>query len=141
MSARRCRAWLLPILLVLPMASLAQQVHVPAWRDLSSEQKSDLSQFAHRWDRMPEERRALILERHARWQEFSRLKRQTLREGARNYGRMSPEQRERMRSSINAVRSLPEAQQRRLHRLWRSLTPRQRLDWLQRGGPGIAPPP
>lgn len=141
MSASHGRSWLLALALGLPAACLAQDSPAPAWRDLSDPQKAALTQFARRWDRMPEARRTMILKRYARWQQLPEHKRRTLREGARNFGQMSPLQREKMRLSINAVRLLPVGEQRQLRRLWRSLTPRERLDWVERGGPGIAPPP
>lgn len=143
MSAFHYRAWLLALALGLPATALAQDSPSPspAWRDLSGTQKAALSQFERRWDRMPGARRAMILERYARWQQLPEHKRKTLREGARNFGQMSPAQREKMRLSIEAVRLLPVGEQRQLRRLWRSLTPRERLDWVKRGGPGIAPPP
>jgi len=115
--------------------------HAPAWNELSSEQQSDLSGLAQRWDRMPEPRRLLILERHARWKSLPPPKREALREGARNFRQMSPKQREKMRMSMHALRALPPEQQARLRQLWRSMTPQQRREWLARGGPGIAPPP
>lgn len=115
--------------------------HAPAWNELTSEQQADLSALARRWDRIPEPRRQLILERHARWKSLPPPKREALRDGARNFRQMSPRQREQMRMSMHALRGLPPDQQARLRQLWRSMTPQQRREWLARGGPGIAPPP
>ena len=142
MNAIRHSAWLLAVTLALafPAASLSQESRSPAWRDLSGQQRADLAQFARSWDGMSERRREIILRRHARWQQLPEHSRETLREGARNFARLTPPLREKMRLSIIAVRSLPLEEQRQLRRLWRSLTPRQRRDWLERGGPGIAPP-
>jgi hypothetical protein len=39
------------------------------------------------------------------------------------------------------MRELPPAQRQDLRRAWRALSPEQRRDWLQAGGPGLAPVP
>lgn len=114
---------------------------IPSWSQLDSQQQEDLADFAHRWDRMPEARRVRILQRHARWRQLPETERHALREGVRNFRRMSPDLRNKMRASMETVRNLPAPEQRRLRRLWRSMTPSQRREWLQRGGPGIALPP
>ena len=116
-------------------------VTVPAWDQLSSQQRLDLSAFAERWDRLPASRRVLILERYKRWENLPEPRREALREGARNFRQMSPGQRLKMRRSMAMVRALPEDQRRRLRQLWRSMTPLQRRAWLDRGGPGVSPPP
>lgn len=122
-------------------SSVPEGVRVPSWNELSATQRNDLVQFEHHWDRMPASRRVAILERHARWQRESPRTRKTIREGERNFQRMTPRQREMMRRSIAAVRRLPPAEQRRLRHRWQSMTPQERSRWLERGGPGIAPPP
>lgn len=116
-------------------------LHAPAWHELTREQQADLSGLARRWDRIPEPRRRVILERHAHWKSLPPPKREALRDGARNFRQMSPRQREQMRISMQALRALPRHQQAHLRQLWRSMTPQQRRRWLARGGPGIAPPP
>lgn len=121
--------------------AVPEQVTVPAWKELSEQQQADLSHLAGRWDRLPASRRVLILERYSRWKHLPAHEREALREGARNFRQMSPRQREKMRMSMDAVRALPREQQRRLRRQWGSMTPQQRRLWLDRGGPGIAPPP
>jgi len=122
-------------------ASVPEGVRVPNWNELSAAQRNDLARFEQHWNRMPASRRVAILERHARWQHESPRMRETIREGERNFQRMTPRQREMMRRSIAAVRTLPPAEQRRLRHRWKSMTPAERSRWLERGGPGIAPPP
>jgi hypothetical protein len=121
--------------------SVPEGVRVPDWNELSAAQRADLARFEPHWDQMPASRRVAILERHARWQRESPRARQTIREGERNFQRMTPRQREMMRRSIAAVRKLPPAEQRRLRHRWQAMTPQERSRWLERGGPGIAPPP
>lgn len=116
-------------------------VRVPAWHELTDAQRSDLADFADRWDRLPASRRVAILERHARWQQASPETRHRIREGQRVFRRMSPEQREAMRRSMAVLRALPVEEQRELRRLWRAMTPSERGRWLDRGGPGVAAPP
>lgn len=116
-------------------------VRVPAWDELSPAQRADLAAFADRWDHLPASRRVAILERHARWQQASPEDRQNMRKGERVFRRMTPAQREAMRRSMAVVRTLPADEQRSLRQRWRALTPKERGDWLDRGGPGVAPPP
>ncbi len=121
--------------------SVPDGVRVPAWKDLSAQQRDDLARFETAWDRLPASRRVAILERYARWQQASPQARETWREGERNFMQMSPLQRQQMRRSLAAVRELPPEKQRHLRRLWQSLSPEQRRAWLERGGPGLSPPP
>lgn len=116
-------------------------VRVPAWKELSEQQRTDLAKLSERWDHMPASRRVLILERYQRWQHLPARKREAVREGERNFLRMSIGQREKMRQSMAAVRARPPEEQRRLRQLWRGMSPQQRREWLDRGGPGIAAPP
>lgn len=46
----------------------------------------------------------------------------------------------RMRRAFRVVRALSPVQRERLRALWRDMSPEQRRDWLERGGPGITPP-
>jgi hypothetical protein len=46
-----------------------------------------------------------------------------------------------MRASMQVVRGLPEDQRRELKERWRAMDPGQRRQWLEAGGPGLAPPP
>jgi hypothetical protein len=64
-----------------------------------------------------------------------------LRDGVQNFQEMTPMQRQNMRESMRYVRTLPPEEQKRIRRLWASLTPQQRAQWLEAGGPGIAPEP
>jgi hypothetical protein len=115
-------------------------VRAPDWHELSARQQRGLSLFAGRWDRMPASRRVLILERYERWNRLPPERQAQLRAGERNFERMSPAQRARMRRAFRAVRALPPGQQQRLRVIWRRMDPEQRRDWLERGGPGVAPP-
>lgn len=126
---------------VLAATTIPPGVKVPAWDELSSQQQGELAAYADRWDRMAASRRVKILERYVRWKGMPPPEREALREGARNFREMSPALREKMRLSMSAVHELPVEQQRQLRRHWRSLTPQQRREWLERGGPGVSEPP
>ncbi len=121
--------------------SVPQGVSVPNWKQLSTEQQSDLKHFALQWDKMPASRRVQILERYERWKKLPPKKREALREGAENFQDMTPQQRQNMRESLRYLRTLPPEEQKRLRQLWMKLTPQQRAQWLDAGGPGIAPDP
>ena len=116
-------------------------VSVPSWHELTPTQQRDLAPFADRWDGLPASRRVAILERWQRWQSVPPAQRETLQRGERNFLSLSPRLREQMRRSLAAVAELPPEEQRRLRRLWRELSPQERRQWLERGGPGFAPPP
>ena len=142
------RAWLLAMLLLFVAPCVRAHEHLPdgpvvapAWSQLTPKQQADLDWLERDWDQMPAHRRARILHRWERWQGLSPEEQQRLREGRRNYREMSPRQRERMRESWRALHALPPEEQHRLRALWRSLSPEQRREWLERGGPGLAPPP
>jgi len=113
----------------------------PTWGQLTPQQQTDLAWLERDWDGMPPERRARILHRWKRWHGLPPEEQRALREGRRNFREMSPEQREHMRESWRAWAARRPEERRKLRRLWRGLTPEQRREWLQRGGPGKAPPP
>jgi hypothetical protein len=119
-------------------------VSVPTWAQLSPAQQEKLAPLAQQWDQMPASRRVRALERlerKARWDAMTPEQREKLREGARNFRDLPPELREKMRLSMATLRQLPEAERKELFRLWRGLDPEQRRAWLERGGPGLSPPP
>jgi hypothetical protein len=122
-------------------STVPQGVSVPSWKQLTAEQQKDLQNFSQRWDSMPASRRVQILERYERWKSLPPKKREALREGAQNFQEMTPKQRQNMRESMRYLRTLPPEEQKRLRRLWTTLTPQQRTQWLEDGGPGIAPEP
>jgi hypothetical protein len=119
-------------------------VSVPTWAQLSPTQQQKLAPLAPHWDQMSASRRVRALERlerKARWDAMTPEQREKLREGARNFRDLPPELREKMRLSMATLRQLPEAERKELFRLWRGLDPEQRRAWLERGGPGLSPPP
>lgn len=127
-----------------PHAPIPDGVAVPSWSELSGAQQEKLAPLRERWDQMPASRRALALERaerRARWDALPPGERERLRDGARNFRDLPPELREKMRESMLVVRQLPEAQRRELKQRWRAMDPEQRRQWLEAGGPGLAPPP
>jgi hypothetical protein len=123
---------------------MPEGVSVPAWRELTPEQQEKLAPLRERWDQMPASRRVHALERmerRARWDAMTPEQRDRLRHGARNFRDLPPELREKMRESMKVVRQLPEAQRNELQQRWRAMDPEQRRQWLEAGGPGLAPPP
>lgn len=119
-------------------------VAVPAWSELTPEQQEKLAPLRERWDQMPASRRVHALERmerRARWDALTPEQRDRLRHGARNFRDLPPELREKMRASMDVVRQLPEPERRELKQRWRAMDPEQRRQWLEAGGPGLAPPP
>jgi hypothetical protein len=115
-------------------------VQVPGWKQLDPDRQHALAEVADRWDSMSASRRVQLLERYERWVRLPPDQRERLRIGERNFRHLSPAQRERMRKSFRAMRELPAEEQQRLRTAWRAMSPEQRRAWLERGGPGIAPP-
>lgn len=125
-------------------ARVPDGVVVPAWDQLSDQQRQYLARFEGEWDRLPASRRVLALERaerRARWDAMSPEQREKIRKGMRHYRDLAPEQREKLRQAMRVVRALPEAEREALMQRWRAMDPEQRRAWLDAGGPGIAPPP
>jgi hypothetical protein len=116
-------------------------VQVPEWTQLDVDRQRAFAGLADRWNEMPASRRVQLLERYERWVRMPPDQREQLRTGERNFRHMSPAQRQRMRRSFRAMRALPPEEQQRLRTTWRQMNPEQRRAWLERGGPGIAPPP
>jgi hypothetical protein len=116
-------------------------VQVPEWNQLDADRQRAFAGLADRWNDMPASRRVQLLERYERWVRMPPDQREQLRTGERNFHHLSPAQRERMRRSFRAMRELPPDEQQRLRATWRAMNPEQRRAWLERGGPGIVPPP
>jgi hypothetical protein len=121
--------------------AVPEGVKVPAWSELSEQQKTDLARFSGHWDRMPASRRVQILERYEHWRALPEDRREAMRGGVQNFREMSPEQRQKMRRSLQLLKSLPPERQRALRERWQRMSPQQRREWLDAGGPGVAPPP
>ncbi|HEU0152569.1 MAG TPA: DUF3106 domain-containing protein [Arenimonas sp.] len=119
-------------------------VIVPTWDALTPDQQQALARLREDWDELPASRRVRALEwveRKARWEAMTPEQREKLRSGARNFRDLPPELRAKMRASMQAMRALPEDEQRDLRKRWHGMTPEARRAWLQTGGPGISPPP
>ena len=61
------------------VATVPEGVQVPAWNELSPDQRRDLAHLAQRWDQLPASRRVAILERWQRWRALPPAQRETLR--------------------------------------------------------------
>lgn len=125
-------------------AALPEGVVVPAWDELTPEQRKHLARHEGEWDTLPASRRVQALEhaqRRARWEAMTPEQRDRIRKGMRNYRDLSPAQREQMREAMRVMRGLPAQERQALADKWRSLDPEQRRAWLETGGPGISPAP
>lgn len=127
-----------------PHTPVPEGVAVPAWAELSAQQREQLAPLRDRWDQMPASRRVHALERserRARWEAMTPEQRERLRSGARNFRDLPPELRDKMRASMQRVHQLPDDERRKLKQRWRAMDPEQRRKWLEAGGPGVTPPP
>ncbi|HST45844.1 MAG TPA: DUF3106 domain-containing protein [Luteimonas sp.] len=129
---------LLPIVLLL--AASATRLHaepgtqapgagLPAWDQLSAQQREMLvAPVRARWDANPDER-ARLLEHARRWQSMTPEERNRARKGLRRWEGMSPETRQQMRALHGRLRTLPESERTALRERWKTMTPAQRADW------------
>ena len=112
------------------------------WEHLSESDRAALiAPIRERWKRSSPERRSQMLDRAKRWQAMSPEQRQLARDGARRYHRADSENKKRMREVFQHIKQLPPAEREKIIALWRQLTPEQRREWMQRGGPGKSEAP
>lgn len=129
-GSRRAR-WLLPMLLAAAPAVASEPQALPAWDQLSAEQREQLiAPTRERWNAEPEQR-ANLLERAQRWQQMTPEQRRHAHRGVKRWRHMSPEQRSEARALYARMRGLGEAERRALTGKWRAMTPEQRKAWVK----------
>jgi hypothetical protein len=112
-------------------ASPASDTSLPAWEQLTPDQREQLiAPIRDRWNAEPEQRRRMLL--HAqRWQTLSPEQRKRARHGVRRWQHMDPEHREQMRAVFDHLRAMPEPERRVFMVKWRAMSPEQKRAWLQ----------
>ncbi len=114
----------------------------PAWSALSPADREALLQpIAERWDRATPEQRQRMLDRARLWASLSPEQKALARQGMARYREASAERRGQLRDVWQQLQSLPPAEREALRATWRRLTPAERQQWLDAGGPGKVPPP
>ncbi|MCE2944513.1 MAG: DUF3106 domain-containing protein [Lysobacteraceae bacterium] len=112
------------------------------WEALSEADRAALAQpIRERWNQASPEQQRRYLERARLWASLSPEQKRLARAGVERYRRADGEQRGRLREVWQRLQALPEAEREAARRTWASLTPAQRRQWLEAGGPGVAPPP
>lgn len=123
-------------------AQAAAPPELPAWDDLTPEQRETLTAaLRERWDQAAYEQRLRWLRGAERWQKLTPEERRTVRQGMRAFRRADPQTREQLRDVFRNLRQASPEERERLREKWRSLSPAQRRAWMEAGGPGVAPPP
>jgi len=109
----------------------ASAAALPAWEQLSAEQRELLvAPLRERWNAAPEER-ARMLEHARRWREMPPEERARARHGMRRFEQLSPEQRERARAIFAHTRHMSAAEREAFMQRWKQMTPAQRGEWLR----------
>lgn len=134
---------ILPLLLAFTVhAQSAPPGEIPRWEQLSPQQREALSTpLRERWNQAAYEQRLRWLRQAERWQNLSPDERIAARQGMRAYRKADPQTREKLRDVFQNLRNASPAERTALREKWRSLSPEQRKQWLDAGGPGRAPPP
>ena len=111
-----------------PTAARAQ---LPAWEQLSAEQRELLvAPLRERWNANPTERARIY--RHAeRWQSMTPEQRRNARRGLRHWEHMDPERRAEMKALFQAMKPMSPEQRKELRKRWHAMTPEQRRQWVE----------
>lgn len=130
-TGSRHARWLLPMLLAAAPTVAAAPQALPAWDQLSADQREQLiAPTRERWNVEPEQR-AELLERAQRWQQMTPEQRKHAHRGVKRWRHMSPEQRTEARALYARMRGLDEAERQTLKARWRAMTPEQREAWVE----------
>lgn len=109
----------------------AAAVPLPAWEQLSAEQRELLvAPLRERWNANPAER-ARMYHHAERWHEMTPEQRRHARRGMRHWEHMSPERRAEMKALFQAMQSMTPEQRKELRKRWRAMTPEQRREWVE----------
>lgn len=108
---------------------------LPAWDQLSPAQRELLvAPVRERWNDNPDAR-ARMYEHARRWQSMTPEQRQRARHGMQRWRHMDPEQRAQARALFDAMRGMTPEQRQALRGQWKTMTPAQRREWVERNPP------
>lgn len=132
---------------LLPCASQASQASpprqaadgdaatLPAWEQLTPQQRETLiAPLRTRWNDNPE-RRARMYEHAARWQHMTPEQRERAHRGMKRWKHMDPEQRAQARALFQKMRGMSEDERDALRRQWHGMSPEQRRQWVEENPP------
>ncbi len=104
---------------------------LPAWEQLSAEQRELLvAPVRERWNANPAER-ARIYGHAERWQTMTPEQRKHARRGLRHWEHMDPERRAEMKALFQAMKPMSPEQRKELRKRWRGMTAEQRRQWVE----------
>lgn len=111
--------------------ALAAPPELPAWDQLSDDQRELLiAPTRERWDANPA-RRQQLLERARHWQRLGPEQRKHAHHGVERWEHMSPDQRTHARALYRVMRPLDPAAREAFKARWRAMTPEQKNAWLE----------
>lgn len=111
--------------------ALAAPPPLPAWDQLSDDQREVLiAPTRERWNADPA-RRQELLERARHWQQLDPQQRKHAHHGMKRWEHMSPDQRTHARALYRAMRALDPDAREAFKARWRAMTPEQKNAWLE----------
>lgn len=124
-----------------PAAAAEPSATLPAWEQLSPEQREALiAPMRERWDASPQER-ARMLEHARRWSSLPAEQRERAHRGMRRFDDMDPQQRRQARVIFMHTRGMDAEEIRSFREHWSKMTPEQRQQWLSEHLPKEPPRP
>jgi len=124
-----------------PAAAAESEATLPAWDQLSAEQREALvAPIRDRWNAEPRER-ARILEHARRWQSMPAEERERAHRGMSRFEQMDPQQRRQARVIFMHTRGMNAEEARTFRERWKKMSPEQRQQWLREHVQQDAPPP
>ncbi len=118
-----------------PPATRAPAATMPSWEQLTPAQQALLlAPVRERWDESPDERTRMY-EHAQRWQSMTPDQRASAHRGMRRWHHMDPQQRQQARALFGKMRTMQPEQRNALREQWKTMTPGQRRDWVDKNSP------
>lgn len=112
-------------------APAATPAPLPAWDQLSTEQRELLiAPLRERWNASPDDR-GRMLDHARRWRDMPPEERERARRGMRRFEQMKPEQRDHARALFNGTRDMSPEQRKAFLQRWEKMDRDERKAWLR----------
>ena len=130
-----------PVLAQRPEPAAPPARQYPAWEQLSqAERELLIAPLRERWNAQPQSRDRMM--QHARrWELMTPEQRKRAHHGHDRWRHMKPAEREHARALFDKMQTMSPEQRRALRAQWKSMTPEQREQWIERNAPREATPP
>ncbi len=120
-----------PATITAPQATSPSTASLPAWEQLTTEQRELLiAPIRERWNTSPDNR-SRFYGNAQRWRQLNPEQRSQARNGLRRWEQMDPEKQEQMRALYHQMRNLSPEQRDALTQQWSQMSQEQRRAWAQ----------